>query len=73
MKKLAKEPLLHFLLIGAGLFLVYGQTNNANTGDPEQRIVVSTGRIKQLANIFSKNGLRRLPDSGRCRRWGGCW
>ena len=58
MQRILKEPFLHFLLIGVGLFLVYGQTNNADTGDPEQRIVVSTGRIEQLANIFSKTWQR---------------
>jgi len=33
MKKLLKEPLVHFLLIGAGLFLFYSQVNDTKTSD----------------------------------------
>ena len=62
MKKLLKEPFVHFLLIGAGLFLLYGQLNDT-AGDPEQRIVVSAGRIEQLASIFMKTW-QRAPTRG---------
>ena len=57
MKKLLKEPLVHFLLIGAGLFLFYGQMNDTASG-PKQRVVVSAGRIEQLARIFTKTWQR---------------
>ena len=57
MNKLIKEPFVHFLLIGAGLFLFYGLLND-NSGDPERRIVVSAGRIEQLARIFGKTWQR---------------
>ena len=58
MKKLFKEPLVHFLLIGAGLFLFYSQVNDTKTSDRGQQIVVSAGRIEQLAGIFAKTWQR---------------
>ena len=57
MKKLLREPLVHFLLIGAGLFLFYGRLNDAASG-PRQRVVINTGRIEQLASIFMKTWQR---------------
>ena len=57
MKKLLKEPLVHFLLIEAGLFLFYSQVNDTASG-PNQRVVVSAGRIEQLARIFTKTWQR---------------
>ena len=57
MKKLLREPLVHFLLIGAGLFLMSGVLDDSPTG-PKQRIVVSAGRIEQLAGIFMKTWQR---------------
>ena len=56
MKKILKEPLVHFLLIGAGLFVFYGLTDTG-TGS-KQRVVVSAGRIEQLAGIFAKTWQR---------------
>ncbi len=54
-KTVLKEPLLHFLIIGSALFFVYGQVSDSNSDD---RIVVSAGRIEQLANIFAKTWQR---------------
>ncbi len=58
MRRFLKEPLLHFLLIGAALFLYYSQVDDSETGEGEQRIVVSAGRIEQLAYIFTKTWQR---------------
>ena len=58
MSKLLREPLLHFLLIGAALFVVFGLVNDRSPGDADTRIAVSAGRIEQLANIFVKTWQR---------------
>ena len=63
MKKISTEPLLHFLLIGVALFLVYDwvvddERNNFASGETGPQIVVSAGRIEQLASIFAKTWQR---------------
>jgi hypothetical protein len=58
MQKLLREPLLHFLLIGAALFVVFGLVNDRISGDADNQFVVSAGRIEQLANIFTKTWQR---------------
>ena len=63
MKKLSREPLLHFLLIGVALFLVYDwvaddERNDFASVETGQQIVVSAGRIEQLANVFAKTWQR---------------
>ncbi len=58
MIKLFKEPLLHFLLIGAGLFWLYALVNPQAATEGDRQIVVSTGRIEQLLRIFEKTWQR---------------
>ena len=59
MSRIFKEPLVHFLLIGAALFVVYGQLNETEEAEEsQQKIIVSSGRIEQLANIFAKTWQR---------------
>ena len=60
--KVLREPLVHFLLIGAVLFLIFGLTNKTGTISSDQRIVVSVGRIEQLATVFGKTR-QRAPTS----------
>lgn len=59
MSRLLKEPLLHFLLLGAVLFIlslvVKPSGKVRNEGD---QIVVSAARIEQLAAIFTKTWQR---------------
>ncbi len=59
MKKLLREPLLHFLFLGSALFLLYyvvdGSNDSAGGGN---QIVVDAGRIRQLATIFEKTWQR---------------
>ena len=52
-----KEPLLHFLIIGVMLFLVYGVLQKQETILPNQ-IVVSQGQVQQLAAQFKRVSLR---------------
>jgi len=47
-----REPLLHFLLLGFGLFLLHGWIVPAVSGAGE-RIVITRGRIEQLATGFA--------------------
>jgi len=50
MKRILREPLLHFLVLGGALFAVAGLVSR---GDRAGRIVVSPGRIESLATAFS--------------------
>jgi hypothetical protein len=52
-----REPLLHFLLIGAALFALYHFLNQGGTGAPRE-IVVSEARIEALAENFAKTWMR---------------
>jgi len=59
MKTLLKEPLLHFLLLGAAIFATYGLMPTHGATDQE-RIVVTQGRIEALATAFGRTW-RRPP------------
>jgi len=55
--RLAREPLAHFLLIGAALFLFFGLTEGRR-GKANNRIVVSPNQVEQLAAQFSRTWMR---------------
>jgi len=57
MKRLLREPLLHFLLIGAGLFLLYGLLNRGQSDAPRE-IVISEARVEALAENFATVWMR---------------
>src|SRR5512140_853104 len=58
MKRILKEPLLHFLLLGAGLFLAYRLTpRTAGSGESGQ-VLVTQGQIEHLAAGFAKTWQR---------------
>ena len=57
MTKLVREPLVHFLLLGAGLFLLFSMVGDSNDA-PTDRIVVSTGQITQLTETFARTWQR---------------
>jgi hypothetical protein len=55
-----REPLLHFLLIGLGLFLLFGQ---ASPGDSEsRRIVINQGQVDDMVRQHQA-ALNRPPTS----------
>lgn len=58
MKRFLAEPLLHFLLIGAGLFVLFGLVNREERSDTDSTIVVTSGRIEQLSSLFVKTWQR---------------
>ncbi len=52
-----REPLLHFLALGAGLFLLFSLTGKG-AGDQADQIVVSAGQIERLVAIWQKTWQR---------------
>jgi hypothetical protein len=48
MPRLLKDPLIHFLLVGACLFAVLAWRDGASRGDERERIVISAEQIDQL-------------------------
>jgi hypothetical protein len=57
MKKLWREPLVHFLLIGALLFLAFDLTQDERP-DAANRILVEPSQVEQLAAQFERTWLR---------------
>ncbi|MBO0324139.1 peptidyl-prolyl cis-trans isomerase [Muricauda sp. CAU 1633] len=49
MKKLIKEPLVHFFLLGIVLFVIYSQVNK---NDSEQDIVIDNADIAHMAELW---------------------
>ncbi len=52
MKRFLREPLVHFLAIGAALFLLFAWRGGAGGGSA--RIVITSGRVDHLAAGFAK-------------------
>lgn len=52
-----QEPLIHFLLIGAVLFLVY-HFNSEKMNDHMNRIVVTPGQVEQMEAKFTRTWMR---------------
>lgn len=66
MSKLLKEPLLYFLLLGAGFFLLYEQVaDDASANSDLQEIVVTAGHIKSLLLGFEKTWQRSPSQQER--------
>ena len=63
MKRILKEPLLHFLLLGAGLFLAYGMLAKPGRDRAPGQIVVTAGKIEHLATGFAKTWQRPPTDA----------
>jgi len=59
LKKWLREPLLHFLLIGAALFLLYGIQNDGLVDDGN-RIVINQADFNRLSALWEKKW-QRLP------------
>jgi hypothetical protein len=61
LRRLLREPLLHFLLLGGLLFAVFGR-GNSEAGGADRHIVVSGADIDRLATAFSRTW-NRPPDA----------
>lgn len=57
MKQWLKEPLFHFLLIGAGIFLLYGVAADEPKEDPK-RIEITTAEADSLVAVWEKRWTR---------------
>jgi len=56
-----REPLLHFLVAGAGLFLLFEIVSEPETTGDEQ-IIVTSGHIEHLSSLFVKTWQRPPSD-----------
>jgi len=69
MKTLLREPLVHFVLMGGVLFLVFGLSSGrggvqvGRVGQTSGRIVVTPGNISQLAAGFERSWKRAPSES----------
>jgi len=61
LSRLRREPLVHFLVIGAALFL-YFHWSGGGTGPTSSRIVLTAGQVNQLAAGFAKTWQRPPTD-----------
>lgn len=59
MQKILREPLLHFLLLGAVFFLVYFWLNPSDGMSADNQIHVSQNDIDRFAQIFQKQWNRK--------------
>lgn len=65
---LLKEPLLHFLLIGAALFVLYGWSRSSTSvpggqaGTPKAQIVVTRDSLDRMNNLFAKTWQRQPTE-----------
>ena len=55
--KLLREPLFHFLILGAGLFVLFGLVDDSE-GQRTDRIVVTAGQIEWLAERWTRTWQR---------------
>jgi len=58
LSKILREPLVHFVIIGAAVFGLYALMAGGNPKDVRDTIVVTEGRIEQLAQVFAKTWQR---------------
>lgn len=57
MKSLSREPLVHFLLLGAALFVLSGLLDRTDRGGP-RTIVITGGQIEHLTTVFTRTWQR---------------
>ena len=55
LRKLLREPLVHFLVIGFGLFAIFGYVSKDQRSDPANRIVVDRDRLLTFMGYRYKN------------------
>jgi hypothetical protein len=65
-RKLAREPLLHFALLGAAIFGVHAWTSPAPRADARQTIEVPAGQVERLAEVWRRQW-QRPPSEDELR------
>jgi hypothetical protein len=63
MKKFYKEPLLHFLIIGSLIFVLFSIVNKDEIDVSGNKIVVTTAEIERLSANWSKKWNRPLTET----------
>ena len=63
MNRILKEPLVHFLLLGALLFIAYSLIAKPGSGGASSRIIVTTGQVEHLAAGFAQTWQRPPTDA----------
>jgi PPIC-type PPIASE domain len=58
MKRILKEPLVHFLLLGTGLFIAYSVMQKPGVRGGAGEIVITMGQVENLAATFAKTWQR---------------
>jgi hypothetical protein len=58
LSKIIREPLVHFVLIGAAVFGLYALVAGEEPEGARDAIVVTEGRVQQLAQVFAKTWQR---------------
>ena len=58
MARLIKEPLVHFLLLGAAIFVWFELAGDPEATAPRDEIVVTAGRVTRLVALFEKTWQR---------------
>jgi hypothetical protein len=61
-KNFLREPLLHFLVLGTGLFFLYGNINN-ESADARSEIVIDASRLSILSTAFERVWQRAPTDA----------
>ena len=67
MKRWLREPLLHFLLLGAGLFALYGALRPGGGARPSSEIALTLDDLRQLETVFESQW-RRPPTAEELAR-----
>ena len=57
LRKLLREPIVHFLALGLLIFAAYGAINRSEVQKPDQ-IVVTQARMEQIAGLFARTWQR---------------
>jgi hypothetical protein len=63
LSRILREPLLHFLLLGAALFLGYSLISRSDGGNAPRRIILSSGQLEHLATGFTRTWQRPPTDA----------
>ena len=54
LKRLAREPLIHFLLIAGGIYALYGIYSGGEDSDNERTVTVTSGEIQALTDQWTR-------------------
>jgi PPIC-type PPIASE domain len=62
LRKVLREPLLHFAVLGAGLFVLFGLVGGP-AEEPPDRIVVNAAKVENLAGLFERTWQRAPSEA----------